>query len=332
MKRLYYGYELLTLPASVLSHIGEAGAEALRVLLWLSSDPALADKPRQLSKLAECDAEGTRAALAFWTEKGLFAPEDGSLPAMSVLSESVPASVKQDKTEEKPLLRRADQLPTYTSSELADLLEARVAIRMLVDEAQKAYGKIFNTAEINILVGMTDYLGLSEESVVLLLAHCKRIGKTNLRSVEKYAFRLADRGITDAAALEEEFLRSEAMHSFEGQVRSLFGMKSRALTTKESKMLSAWMDFGYGIDVVRLAYDITVTATGEPSVGYANAILERWHAEGLSDLAAVEKAIEKEKQKKEGKNGQKPALGNSFDTDDFFEAAIKRGFRERRED
>ncbi len=328
MKRLFYGHEVLNLPASILSRCGEADAETLRVLLWIASDPTLAEKARQLAKLAECSVAAVERALRFWGDCGLLISEGESIPVMATPIEPPIVEV----SDPKPRLQRADQLPNYTSNELADLLERRASVRMLVDEAQKTFGKIFNTGEINILVGLTDYLGLSEESVILLLAHCKRIGKNTMRAVEKYAFRLSDQGITDAHALEEEFLRSEAMYSFEGQVRSLFGMKSRALTTKEGKMLAAWMDFGYGPDVVKLAYELTVAATNEPSVAYANAILERWHAEGLSDLAAIEASIESERQKKEAKHASKKELGNSFETDDFFEAALKRSFRDRRED
>ena len=50
-----YRQEVLTLPGAVLSALPEASAEAIRVLLWLSSDPTLADKPRQPAHLAGND-------------------------------------------------------------------------------------------------------------------------------------------------------------------------------------------------------------------------------------------------------------------------------------
>lgn len=202
-------------------------------------------------------------------------------------------------------------------------------MRVLVDEAQNILGKMLTHAELNILIGLTDYLGMAEESVLMLLAHCKKMGKTNLRSIEKYAIRLADEGITDPTALENEIRTAEAVHSFEGEVRALFGMKSRALTSRESKMLRAWVQFGYDIEVVRRAYELTVNATNEPSPAYANAILERWHADGLHTLSEIDASIEAQRNKKEGKGNKKDAtttLGNSFDTDDFFEAALRRSF------
>ena len=208
-------------------------------------------------------------------------------------------------------------------------MEARASVRVLIDEAQRILGKMFNPNEVNIMVGMLDYLGMNEECILLLLAHCKRIGKSNLRAIEKYAYTMVDKGINDVESMEDEICTVEAMHTFEGEVRALFGMKSRALTSKEGKMLSAWLSFGYNIDIVRMAYEITVNATGEPSLPYTNAILEKWNANAWNTASEIEAGMNAEREKREGSANAQKELGNSFDTDDFFEAALQRGFRER---
>ena len=318
--KLNFGQEVLVLPASVLSHLDAATPEQLRVLLWLASDLSLAAKHKQLAKLAGCDATTARNAVDFWCSCGLMGEAgESTVPAMSTAVTEAPVKKK---------LQRADELPNYTSTELAELLEARASVRILIDEAQRILGKMFNPNDVNIMVGMLDYLGMNEECILLLLAHCKKIGKSNLRAIEKYAYSMVDKGINDAESIEEEICRIEAMHTFEGEVRALFGMKSRALTSKESKMLSSWLSFGYDINIVRMAYEITVNATGEPSVAYTNAILEKWNANAWKTAAEIEAGMNAEREKREGATGKKE-LGNSFDTDDFFEAALQRGFRER---
>ena len=327
--KLNFQQEVLNLPGAVLSHSTEADATQLRVLLWLASDLSLAQKPTQLAKLADCDRAAAEAAIAFWLGRGILQDPAAALPVMASVTpegtEGRRRSTKKTETREtggsRRLLRRADELPTYTTTELSDLLEKRAGVRAVVNEAQQILGKIFNTSEINILVGMLDYLGMGEECVLLLLTHCRRIGKTNLRAIEKYAYTLVDRDITDAAALEEEIRIAEELHSFEGEVRRMFGMKSRALTGKEGKMLRAWVTYGYDIEVVRRAYEKTVSATNEPSVLYANAIIERWHGEGLRTAEEIDAAEASSQAQKEP-----TTLGNSFDTDDFFEAALKRSF------
>jgi len=328
--KLNFQQDVLVLPGTLLNHCSEADAATMRVLLWLASDLSLAQKPKQLAKLADCDVRAVKAALQFWEFRDVLVKDgEEAIPAMATVSGADTTVTKSKKEaegkEKRTLLRRADELPNYTTVELAELMEQRAAVRILVDEAQRILGKMFNPSEVNILVGMLDYLGMNEECVLLLLAHCKRIGKVNLRSIEKYAFSLADKGITDAEAMEEEIRIVEAMHTFEGEVRALFGMKSRALTSKESKMLQAWVSFGYGIDIVRIAYEMTVSATNEPSVPYTNAILERWNAEGLRTKEQIEAHLSEEKTKRDTKKNTGTEFGNSFNTDDFLEAALKRG-------
>lgn len=324
--KLNFLQDVLVLPASVLTYT-EASPEALRVLLWLSSDLTLADKTAQLAKLADTTPAKAVAAIEYWCQKGVLSAEAKALPVMAQPAET-PQPAK------KKLLRRADELPNYTSTELAALLEKRESVRLLIDEAQQILGKIFNMSEVNIMVGMLDYLGMSEECILLLLAHCKKIGKVNLRAIEKYAYPLVERGITTTELLEEELRTVEALHSFEGEVRKLFGMKSRALTSREDKMLRAWVGFGYDIEIVRRAYELTVAATGDASLPYANSILERWNSEGLKTAEEIDSAIARESEARakqkgaKGKAQESGTLGNSFDTDDYFEAALKRSFRE----
>ncbi len=319
--KLNFWQDVLVLPASVLSHLDTATPEQLRVLLWLASDLSLATKHKQLAKLAGCDAAQARDAVKFWCACGVMGEEgESAVPAMATASVEAPVKKK---------LQRADELPNYTSTELAELLEARASVRVLIDEAQQILGKMFNPNDVNIMVGMLDYLGMNEECILLLLAHCKKIGKSNLRAIEKYAYTLVDKGINDVESMEAEICAVEAMHTFEGEVRALFGMKSRALTSKESKMLAAWLSFGYDINIVRMAYEITVNATGEASLPYTNAILEKWNANAWKTAAEIEAGMNAEREKREGSSSNKKELGNSFDTDDFFEAALQRGFRER---
>lgn len=318
---LNYQHEVLVLPGAVLG--ADADGVQLRVLLWLASDLSLANKHMQLAKLANCKLTEVKDAIRFWISKGVLTETgEGEAVAVMASAETADAAPKSAPGEKKTLLQRADELPQYTTPELEKIMEARAGLRELINEAQNMIGKIFNTYETNILVGMVDYLGMTEEAVLLLLAHCKRIDMTKLRAIEKYAYELADRELLTPAALEEEFRTMELMHSFEGEVRKLFGMKSRSLTKREKEMLRAWVSYGYGIEIVSLAYDMTVTATNEPSAPYTHAILKRWHEEGLKTLADIQRAEEEKKAQK----AASAALGNSFETDDFFKAALERSF------
>ena len=101
----------------------------------------------------------------------------------------------------------------------------------------------------------------------------------------------------------------------------MFGVGERELTAKEREFLQTWICvYGADVELIRAAYEATVNATGKAGFAYAGKILERWHSEGIHTFAELERAKDKE--------AVKTAFGNSFDTDEFFRAAVSRGFDE----
>lgn len=316
-----YGQGVLVLPASVLG--ADASPAQLRVLLWLASDPSLLEKHAQLAKLADATKSEVSEAIAFWRDAEVLCTGEKAEPRKASAEKK---QEKQPPKPEKKVLPRADELPTYSTTEMADMLERREALRVLVDESQNLIGKMFNAHELNILFGLVDYLNLDEEYILILLAHCKRIEIKSMRQVEKYAISLIDQGVTTAEALDEQVKLLEERHTLEGRVRSMFGIQRRALTSKESKMLNAWIKYGYGEDVILRAYEITVNATQEPSLPYANAIMEKWNSEGLKTADEIDRYLAKEKAARE--TAPAAQLGSSFDVNDFFNAALERSFKQ----
>lgn len=225
--------------------------------------------------------------------------------------------------EKKPAvkLRREDELPKYTSDQLADILEERRETAMLIDECQNIMGKVFNVKEINVVIGLLDYLELDCEYIMMLFAYCVSIGKKTLHYAEKTAFALYDSGITTGAQLSEELKRRENSSAVEGKIRAMFGIGERAFTSKEKKFISSWInDMEYSVEIIQKAYEVTADATGKGSFAYANAVLERWNAEGLRTVEAIEASY--------ANKGEEAPTTGSFDTDSFFEAAVRRSLGE----
>ncbi|MBQ8388520.1 MAG: DnaD domain protein [Clostridia bacterium] len=309
-----YGKEVAVLPAAVISKIDRATKKDIKVLLALASLPGATANfdsvQSELARVCGCTETELAASVAFWRGAGMIETED----QVETAAESAPTEPAKVAETAPKKLERADALPNYTTEELANLLEQRREITQLIDECQNALGKIFNTHEINIVLGLNDYLELDGQYIVLLVEYCAKLGKKSLRYVEKKAFGLVDEGVTTVDTLIAYIDRTERMASLEGQIRSLFGMKDRELSTKEKKFFEKWVGkFGYGIEVIKKAYEITVDAIHEPSPAYTNAVLERWKNDGLDTLEQIEAA---ESQKLPGEG--------SFDTDDFFEAALRR--------
>ncbi|MBQ8140063.1 MAG: DnaD domain protein [Clostridia bacterium] len=319
---LNYGDEL---PENFFSALKAADDNDLRVMLALVSSRS--DKPDldNLCRELELDESELEASVKYWCGAGLLRKGKASSSKQQADTKSTEKASTSPSAHRGGKLERKSELPSYSSSELAELIEKRRISAEFINEAQRVVGKIFNTHEVNILVGMVDYIGFDEESVIILLSYMSKKGKRSLRYAEQIAFSLFDEGITDSKALQERLRKMEEYSNVEAKVKSMFGMSGRDLTAKEKKYMHAWIEkMGYGEDVIRLAYDITVDATHEPIPAYANSILEKWYAAGLLTYESVRQAEEDKKNASDGARLD----AKSYDTDEFFAAALKRTFDE----
>ena len=327
--KINYGSRVAVIPEGALEILSRAGATDMKVLISLCASGGNIDI-KKLSKQLACGEDDVRESLSFWRGAGVIEQSDGKdasseQVAVASAADAMPdvKVVAVDKNIEmvspKPQkLRGADELPRYTSEELSNILETRKETAALIDECQRIMGKVFNLKEINVLMGFVDYLELDCEYIMMLLTYCISLGKKTLHYAETLAFALYDAGITSGEALAEELRRREAAADAEGKIRGLFGVGERAFTTKEKKFISAWInDMGYSFEIIEKAYEVTADATGKGSFPYANSVLERWFAAGLRTLSEIEESYKK------GSGSDSPVTG-SFDTDSFFEAAVKR--------
>jgi DnaD/phage-associated family protein len=331
--KINYGNKVAIIPEKALDKLSAAGEGELRTLFYLCMKQGDVGV-EELASLVRCSEDEVKEAVSFWRGAGIVETvreKEKSSDANEVKGENGKATEKKKsdpdsdgavKTQKKPILKSQDELPKYTSMELADILESRQETVTLIEECQNIMGKIFNVKEINVLIGFVDYLGLDCEYIMMLLTYCASIGKKTLHYAEKTAFALYDMGITDAAQLSEELKRRESVADAEGKIRSLFGIGARAFTTKEKKFISSWInDMNYSIEIIEKAYEVTADATGNASMPYANSILERWNAASLRTLEEIEESYYKAGEGKAAKEG-------SFDTDSFFEAAVRRSLGE----
>lgn len=297
----------------------------MRTFIYLCSVQGNTDI-QGIAEVVGFSKEEVIASLSFWRGAGIVVPDGESVPTETVAVK--PEIIKtEDAKAQKKLIREA-KLPQYTSEQLSGILESRAETALLIDECQNILGKILNIHEINVLIGLMDYLELDIEYILLLVKHCAENGKRTLHYIEKTAFGLYDEGIHTSGELTAELSRREAATSAEGKIRSIFGIGTRKLTTREKKEISSWInDMKYPMPIIEMAYEITVDATSQPTLHYANTVLERWHSEGLDTIEKIKESYKDKKDKSGARNA--PDAPASFDTDEFFDAAVKKSLGEQ---
>lgn len=328
--KINYGIGAGVFPTSCAEQVRRASLCDMRVL-WLICAKGGAVTVEELCAFSEYTESDVMSSVAYWRGAGII--DTDAVPAVQPKAVQSSDNTQKEKKESKPKAVGRAELPQYTSEEIADILEGKKGLAGLIAECNRIMGKMLNNHEINIVIGLSEYLTLDFEYILMLMEYCVSHGKKTLHYVEKTAFGLYDDGITTPDELSAEIQRREAAVSAEGRIRKLFGIGARAFTAKEKREIYSWInDMGYSMDMIEQAYEATVNATNEASLHYAHSIMERWHAEGIKTPEDVERsnsAFELTKGMSKGtkKNTEKKPRENtnsSFDTDEFFEAAIRR--------
>lgn len=325
-----YGTGLAALPADAFSYVDKAKKFDLKVLLLIASS----EKYREgncvsaIAGVLGSEEEDVSASIAFWRGTGILTSAENEEIAEKKTEKAEKAEKESTKEppirQETPKRARVSDLPQYTSAELNELLARHSQVVGLIDECQNILGKIFTAADIKVIMGLVDYFGLDNDYIILLMHFAAKNEQKSLRYIEKLAVSCLDDGYTDARSLENELRAREARASFEGKIRSMFGIGTRKFNSKEKACISKWSgDFGYGADIIEKAYDITINATGKPSIPYAHAILERWYTNGVRTLEDAEAAIAQ-------RESERTEEGSSFNIDDFFNAAIERSYSDKK--
>ncbi|MBQ7599333.1 MAG: DnaD domain protein [Clostridia bacterium] len=309
--KLNYDNRIISLPyESVMDFLPDASKEELKLLVAVFACPEFDGK--ELSQKLDMTEKSFSKALKSLEKNGIISidtEEDVNAPDSAEVSPEQP----------KKILKKTSNPNSYTPGELADIIETKPGCADLINSAQQILGRMFNTTDTSIIVNLFDSYNLSEEYILLLCSIAATRDRKTVREVEKLAIDYFDRNITTYEALENELKANEERKSLESFVRKLFGWNDRTLITKEKQIINNWATvYAYPRDLIKLAYEKTVSNISTPSLPYTDTILSNWYKEGLKTVEEVEKDIAKKTKK--GQNSAK----SSFDTSEYFAAAVKR--------
>lgn len=302
---------------ALLSRLGGATETEIKVLLYAAAAASngVFDE-NGIKALSGMELTDIIIALQFWRGTDVIAISDGQKPY---------SPTKKAEEPTPPRALQKNDVPTYSGEEISSIFEKNTEIKMLVDECQNIAGKMFNPHEINKIVALYDYMGLSCEYILTLYQYCKSKNKTTVHYVEKTAFNIYNEGVDTDEKLLDYIKRKEMYDSFAGKIRRLFGIGTRAFTKHEEGLVTKWSEvYKFPMDMIEYAYEITINTAKTPSLSYAGKILDNWYKSGVTTLTQAQEASEIFKRSKTDKKAKSSAP--SFDNDEFFEAALKRSY------
>lgn len=214
-----------------------------------------------------------------------------------------------DRPPEQKPPEPAQERPVYTADDLTDLLTGDAGFRMLVPQTEEKLGKRLKTADLQILAGLYDDLGLPADVIYLLVCHCvtrseERYGpgrRPTLRQIEKEGYHWAQRGLFDQESASQYLRDWNVRRSAMSQYMQVLGLGDRRPVESEERYIADWMDKGFPPETVALAYDKTVFYKKELNWRYLNGILRRWHENGWHTEEEVRQSDSRKPSRREEK-------------------------------
>ncbi|MEE0204515.1 MAG: DnaD domain protein [Oscillospiraceae bacterium] len=182
-----------------------------------------------------------------------------------------------------------DELPEYDAKYVATRTQQDPAFRDLLREAANILGRVLSTQDTKTLFGIYDTLGLPPEVLMILMTalteeYQEKYGTgrfPTMRAVEKEAYVWARQEIftyEQAEALLEHRAQKKELIT---QLKQGLGIRDRELSKTEREYVASWIEKGFGLEALLIAYDRTVTQTGGLRWQYMNKIIESWQEKGL---------------------------------------------------
>ena len=214
-----------------------------------------------------------------------------------------------DRPPEQKPPEPAQERPVYTADDLTDLLTGDAGFRMLVPQTEEKLGKRLKTADLQILAGLYDDLGLPADVIYLLVCHCvtrseERYGpgrRPTLRQIEKEGYHWAQRGLFDQESASQYLRDWNVRRSAMSRDMQVLGLGDRRPVESEERYIADWMDKGFPPETVALAYDKTVFYKKELNWRYLNGILRRWHENGWHTEEEVRQSDSRKPSRREEK-------------------------------
>lgn len=214
-----------------------------------------------------------------------------------------------DRPPEQKPPEPAQERPVYTADDLTDLLTGDAGFRMLVPQTEEKLGKRLKTADLQILAGLYDDLGLPADVIYLLVCHCvtrseERYGpgrRPTLRQIEKEGYHWAQRGLFDQESASQYLRDWNVRRSAMSRYMQVLGLGDRRPVESEERYIADWMDKGFPPETVALAYDKTVFYKKELNWRYLNGILRHWHENGWHTEEEVRQSDSRKPSRREEK-------------------------------
>lgn len=304
-----------------------ANGEFVKIYLYLmyTSEKQRDFDLNQIADTLNCTESDVLRAIRYWEKEGLLSilpagnrrPESVSLIMPMVPASAAPAvstahvtpvspksadtghSKKAEETSAATQLKPSEPKYRALTPDRVKQLKENEEIAELLFIAQQYLGKTLSPTETNRILYFYEELHFSTDLIEYLIEYCVSKGHKSINYIEKVAFAWKEDGITTVDSAKKS---SESYHKDYYTILRALGIRGRNPIDAEVSIMKTWIqDYGFTIDIIVEACTRTILVTKQPSLQYADRILQTWkeaNVHTLSDIQKLDLAHEQAKSEK----------------------------------
>ena len=281
----------------------------------------------QIADAMNCTESDVRRALKYWEKEGLITILPPNSRKMQALTFIMPTNAEEDavryaaQTESAAEQASAaypseadaqtaaaefvSKTPVYQplTAERVKQLKENEEIAELLFIAQQYLKKPLSPTETNKILYFYEGLMFTPDLIEYLIEYCVGKGHKSIHYIEKVAFAWKEAGYTTAKEAKEA---SEHFHKEYYTILKALGIRNRDPIEAEIAIMKNWMDgYGFSLELITEACTRTILATKQPSLQYADRILQNWKDAGVHTLTDIRKMDLAHEQSKNAKGTAK---------------------------
>ncbi len=309
-------------PYAVTEHFLKlATHDQLKILLFVLAHHGQTLTDAEIARQCGVRPENVEEALIFWQQVNVLSNTSQSIQTMvpGSAADAVAVPLEVPVEPEAASKQQAAVMATSGSfsmrpSEIAERKQSDPAIAAMMTAAEKCAGHLLTHTEMRSLFWMHDYLGLSPDAIIMLLAFCQSENLFQVRYMEQIAVEWHERSILTHEQVQQDIQRRTEARSYTGKIMKLFEMTRRP-TAKQQSYIDEWQRQGDPLELVALAYERTREHCDDKlRFSYLDGILKRWRAAGIRTRAQAEAMDQSFYAKKNPNGGNKATAASNTDS------------------